>query len=118
MSYTIAQIKAHAKANGVKCTYRAEFKEFEIDGYFTDDRQEAFNHIDIAAGDVKACVTVLGAVSRMTSSNQSGASYQPDGILLGFHVMRELLENQTPELRKAVESAITIYITQKIEGLK
>jgi len=40
---TISDIKKHCKILGVPCKWHPETKEFEISGYFTDDRQDAID---------------------------------------------------------------------------
>lgn len=41
MAYTIKQTIAIIRHMGMTCKYRSEFNEFQVGGYFTDDRSDA-----------------------------------------------------------------------------
>lgn len=46
----VKRVKAHAKALGIKVKFDAEYGEFDIQGYMTDDLDDALNHIEYLTG--------------------------------------------------------------------
>lgn len=46
----VKRVKAHGKALGIKVKFNAEYGEFDIQGYMTDDLDDALNQIEYLAG--------------------------------------------------------------------
>ncbi|WNL50832.1 hypothetical protein RPALISO_245 [Ruegeria phage RpAliso] len=46
---TIKQVKARAKELGIKAKWSADWQEWDVQGYFTDDHADALHHVEFFA---------------------------------------------------------------------